>query len=60
MRVSHSERMRVGSSAQALLLGEEEEEEQPRAEGPSSARAGGVKQASNQPLFAFCQKKKKS
>lgn len=44
MRVSHSERMRVGSSAQALLLGEEEEEEeQPRAEGPSSARAGGIK-----------------
>lgn len=41
MRVSHSKRMRIGSFAQALLLGEEEE--QPRAEVPSSARAGEIK-----------------
>lgn len=49
MRVSHCKRTRVGSSAQALLLGEEEEE-QPKAEVPPSVRVGEIKNVSNQPL----------
>lgn len=55
MRVSHSKRMRVGSSAQALLLGEEE---QPRAEVPPSVRVGEIKYVSNQPLVCFLYIKK--
>lgn len=54
MRVSHSGRMRVGSFAQASLLGEEEE--QPRAEGPCAARTAGIMWASKQPLLALGQK----
>lgn len=48
MRVSHCKRTRVGSSAKALLLGEEEE--QPKAEVPPSVRVGEIKNVSNQPL----------